>query len=92
MEFDYCAENASRTNFINARRKFEAWGYRLPNVIFWNVASRNRQQPVELNEQGVALVSGATPQIFSMVAGDDLSPYKIMTDTLLSERYAKISA
>lgn len=92
MEFDSCIDSASETNFENAKKKYEAHGYRLPQVIFWNVASRNRQQPVTENEQGVALVSGATPRLFSMIAGGILSPYAFMTDVLGSERYAKISA
>ncbi len=36
----------------------------LPKVVFWNVASRNMQSPVEMNEQGVTLVSGCNPRIF----------------------------
>jgi hypothetical protein len=92
MEFDYCAEDASLTNFEYAKRIFEEAGYHLPEVVFWNVASRNRQQPVGKNEQGVALVSGCTPRIFSMVAGGNMSPWTVMMEVLQSERYAKISA
>ena len=92
MEFDACVDHASETNFNNAKKKFAAHGYALPQIIFWNVASRNRQQPVTKNEQGVALVSGATPRLFSMVAGGILSPYAWMMDVLSSERYEKIAA
>ena len=92
MEFNYCMQNAEVTNFENAKAKYAAHGYRLPEVIFWNVASRNRQQPVTQNEQGVALISGVTPRIFSMVAGGELSPYKFMKEIINGERYAKISA
>ena len=95
MEFDCCAEDASLTNFEYAKRLFEEAGYRLPRVVFWNVASRNRQQPVRQNEQGVALVSGCTPRLFSMLAEGSLShltPYQLMLDVLGSERYEKIVA
>lgn len=92
MEFDECVDNASEVNFENAKRKFAAHGYTLPQIVFWNVASRNRQQPVTQNEQGVALVSGATPRLFSMVAGNIVSPYIFMREVLESERYAKIAA
>ncbi len=92
MEFDCCVQNANATNFENAKRKFEAFGYDLPQIVFWNVASRNRQQPVTMNEQGVALVSGATPRLFSMVAGELATPYALMMEILSSERYAKICA
>lgn len=92
MEFNSCVRNASLTNFKNAKRRFAEHGYRLPQIVFWNVASRNRNQPVTKNEQGVALVSGCTPRLFSMVAGGALSPYSVMMDILQSERYAKVSA
>lgn len=92
MEFDQCVMDASETNFQRARRRFEANGYRLPDVVFWNVASRNCQQPVTMNEQGVQLVSGVTPQLFSLIAGGNYTPYSFMIKTLMSERYEKIVA
>ena len=92
MEFDSSVDHASETNFQNARKKFAAHGYRLPQILFWNVASRHRQQPVTQNEQGVALISGVTPRIFSMVAGEILSPYTFMMEVLRSKRYAPIAA
>ena len=92
MEFDCCAEDAEMTNFEYARKQFEGHGYKLPEVVFWNVASRTRQQPVTMNEQGVALVSGCTPRIFSMIAGGAMSPYTVMMDVLGSKRYEAIAA
>ncbi|MBR2335346.1 MAG: DUF2828 family protein [Clostridia bacterium] len=92
MEFDYCTNDASLTNFEYAKKLFENAGYKLPDIVFWNVASRNRQQPVTKNEQGVALVSGFTPRLFSMVAGGKLNPYAFMLEVVESERYAKIVA
>lgn len=95
MEFNACVKNAGTTNFNNAKAKFEAAGYKLPEVVFWNVASRNRQQPVTKNEQGVALVSGCTPRLFSQVVDGSLAamtPYEFMLDILGGERYEKIAA
>jgi len=92
MEFDYCTEDCSLTNFEYAQRLFEEHGYQLPEVMFWNVASRNQQQPVKINDQGVALVSGCNPRIFSMLKAGILSPYAFMMDVLGSERYATIVA
>ena len=92
MEFDRCVSNAVSTNFKNAKTKFEAHGYKLPDIVFWNVASRNRQQPVTKNEQGVALVSGCTPRLFEMVASGTMNPYAFMLEVVESERYAKIVA
>ena len=92
MEFDYCAKDASLTNFEYAKKLFAEAGYTLPEIVFWNVASRNRQQPVTKNEQGVALVSGCTPRLFEMVASGTMNPYAFMLEVVESERYAKIVA
>ena len=92
MEFNCCVRNAGATNFENAKAKFAAHGYQLPKIVFWNVQSRNTQQPVTMNEQGVALVSGCSPRIFSMVTSGNLSPMNYMLEVLGAERYAKIAA
>lgn len=92
MEFDYCTEDCSLTNFEYAQKLFSEHGYQLPDLVFWNVSSRNRQQPVKINDQGVALVSGCNPRIFSMLKAGILSPYAFMLDVLGSERYAAIVA
>ena len=92
MEFDHCVADAGVTNFEWAKREFARHGYTLPQVIFWNVDSRNNQQPVTQHENGVALVSGASPRVFKMLAGGVLSPYNFMMEVLGSERYTKIVA
>lgn len=92
MEFDLCTRNASLTNFENAKQLYAAHGYHLPKIIFWNVQSRQQQVPVKMNEQGVALVSGCSPRIFSMVISNEMDPYKFMMSVLGSERYAPIKA
>ena len=92
MEFDSCAGDAQLTNFERARKRFREHGYRLPDVVFWNVASRNSQHPVTKNEAGVSLVSGCTPRLFSMVTGGIDSPYDVMMEILGAERYAGIRA
>ena len=92
MEFDSFAAGASLTNFEYAAKLFRQAGYRLPNVVFWNVSSRNQQQPVTMNEQGVALVSGCSPRIFSMVMEGSLDPFTFMLSVIDTERYAPIRA
>ena len=92
MEFDSCTNDAGLTNFEHAKKLFEDHGYQLPKIVFWNVQSRNLQQPVRMNEQGVFLVSGCTPRIFSMVAGGKFDPVLLMKEILLSERYKPVCA
>ena len=95
MEFDSCVGGAELTNFDYAKKIFERYGYTLPRVVFWNVNSRNRQQPVTKNEAGVCLVSGLTARIFQLVASaqiEDFTPEKVMMEILNSERYVHIMA
>ena len=92
MEFDYCVAGADITNFEYAKQQFARYGYKLPQVVFWNVQSRSAQVPVTMNEQGVVLVSGCTPRLFSMVASGNYNPYDFMMEVIGSERYASIAA
>ena len=92
MEFDTCVKNSSMTNFENAKTSYAATGYKLPDLVFWNVDSRHEQQPVKENDRGVALVSGNSPRIFSMVMDGELNPYAFMLSVIDTERYAPIAA
>lgn len=94
MEFDSCAEYNGKpcTNFQLAENTFRKAGYRLPDVVFWNVASRNQQIPVKSHQSGAVLVSGSSPKIFDMVKSGDINPFRIMRDIIDSERYSAVSA
>lgn len=95
MEFDFCVEGGnSLTVFKAMRRKFTRHGYKLPDVVFWNVNSRSKagNVPVSMSQTGAALVSGCTPAIFDMALGGELSPESIMESVVNSERYAAVSA
>ncbi len=92
MEFDYCVYGGnSMPMFESMEKMYKKYGYELPNIIFWNVNSRSSNVPVKMSRTGAALVSGASPAIFDMVASGELSPEKIMNDIIMSERYAKIA-
>ncbi len=92
MEFDWCTRDASLTNFEYAGRLFARHGYKLPRLVFWNVQSRHEQQPVTVNDRGVALVSGCSPRVFSMVMEGQLDPWSFMLSVVDTERYAPIAA
>ena len=92
MEFDCCAENSCITNFEYAKKIFNQAGYKLPKVVFWNVASRNMQLPVTQNDQGVTLVSGCTSRLFEQILEDNTDPYTFMMEIIESPRYERIVA
>lgn len=92
MEFDDCTKNADVTNFELAKATYARHGYKLPSVVFWNVAARNKQVPVGRNEQGAALVSGYTPRLFGQIFDiADKTPMDLMLEIVGAERYQCIT-
>ena len=91
MEFD-CGTVPDKTVFEDAKEKFEEYGYTLPQVVYWNVCARNTQFPVTMDEHGCALVSGASPTLFSQMISHELTPYSMMEHVLSSPRYSGICA
>lgn len=74
-------------------RKFSEAGYKVPTIVYWNIQSRGGDVPVAFDKQGTALISGFSPAIMkSVLNGKNFTPYAIMDETILSERYINISA
>lgn len=90
MEFDSCAENSKMTNFEYAKRLYEKNGYKLPQLVFWQVNALSNQSPVEKDERGVVLVSGSSPTIFKTAMSPECNPYQYMLDVLNSPRYERV--
>ena len=90
MEFNQ-ASNHSESAIQMIRRIYEESGYSLPQVIFWNIQSRNKNFPVRHDESGTALISGLSPSIVkSVLGGKEMTPVSIMNETINSERYSII--
>jgi len=91
MQFNAADNTYDDTAYGNIKRIYEEKGYRLPEIVFWNLNARGGNFPVEHNNNGTALVSGFSPSILkSILKCEDLSPMKVMLDTIGSERYNKI--
>ena len=101
MEFDTCATCGNRSDYWNRKRpdsrlfnvirqRYEAVGYKLPRLVFWNVNSRTGTIPVKENDLGVALVSGFSQNVASMVMSGKLDPYECLMETLNGERYQPV--
>lgn len=72
-------------------KMYDAAGYTMPQIVYWNIQSRNGGVPVAFDKAGTALVSGFSPAIMTSLLGGDIeSPQQIMDKTILSERYAPI--
>lgn len=82
---------SGRTNFKQAQKDFEAAGYKLPTVVFWNLNARHANQPVKAGTEGSVLVSGYSPAILqSILACEEIrepTPFEVMMTALTSDRY-----
>jgi len=89
MEFDSVRGGRNETNYEAAKRKFDAAGFQLPHVVFWNVASRNSNVPTSAAQTNVTLVSGLSQSTFRYVL-EGKTPVQSMLDILNGERYSQI--
>jgi hypothetical protein len=94
MQFDSATRGGNdRVLFENIKERYARAGYKMPSLVFWNVNAYAGNQPARMTDTGVQLVSGASPSIFtSLLRGRDLTPYQLMLDKLLSDRYSVIEA
>ena len=87
MEFDcgVCCYSPRQTLMESIRDKWTKHGYIMPNLVFWNVNARNNNIPMKV-ENGITMVSGASPVTFQMVMTGKTG-YDLMMDKLNSPRY-----
>ena len=90
MEFDECAVDVDMRVFDSLKTKYQANGYDLPRLVFWNVCSRTNTIPLTQNKNGVVLVSGFSPAVLKMVYTGKLDPWECLVDTLKLPRYAPV--
>ena len=91
MQFDE-ANTSSQTALDMMREKYDDCGYKMPNIIFWNLNSYGSQAPVTFKEDGTALISGFSPAILkSILAGETFTPQSILMDAIGGERYSVVT-
>jgi len=89
MEFDVAVEG--RTNLDAIRLKYSDAGYKMPEIVFWNVDGRMGNVPASSEDSGIGLVSGFSPSILkSVLKGEIYSPQQLMLDTVDTARYSCI--
>ena len=71
---------------------YEEAGYEMPGIVYWNIQSRQDNVPTRFDEMGTALVSGFSPSIMKTILScEELTPYKMMIETIGSTRYESIT-
>ena len=89
MEFDSAADG--QTNLDSIRLKYSNAGYKMPEIVFWNVNGRLGNSPAQVRDKGIGLVSGFSPAILkSILKGEIYSPRQLMMDTVMTDRYQRI--
>lgn len=81
MQFDQAVSNKGEfeTSYDKCAELFNQVGKRIPQVIYWNVASAQSAFPVQKGKRGTALISGFSSALFkSILNGDDISPLSMM--------------
>ena len=91
MEIDACTSGGWAFYDFMARR-FSDLGYRIPNVVFWNVDSRHDVFHADASRRGVQLVGGQSASVFRQVMRCvGMTPVEAMMKTVHSERYAPVT-
>ena len=86
--WDRIAHGERRTLMENIKRKWEAAGYRMPNLVFWNVQARQDNIPMKV-EDGITMCSGFSPVLFEQIMKGKTG-YDLMMDKLNEKRYEVI--
>ena len=89
MQFDQCVKHDDSAIQMIAR-KYEAAGYTLPKVVFWNLNASYGNAPVKFDKSGTALVSGFSPAVVKPLLAGDLetfTPESVMLKTIMDDRY-----
>lgn len=92
MQFDAHEHHFGGSLFDGIKKQFEAKGYKLPRIYFWNlVGNTYKTVPMQENDNGLVLCSGFSPNIINMVmSGDIKDPYDILLHTLNGDRYKAV--
>lgn len=83
MEFDDGVQSKGGTNFSGWKKAFADKGYKLPTVIFWNVAGMTLGIPVTKYDSDVAIVSGFSVNVLeNLFTLDKYNPTDVMLEQL----------
>ena len=83
MEFDKGIYSENGTNLDGWHRSFEEAGYKLPKIIFWNVAGRTNGVPATKFDNDVAMISGFSKNILeNILTLENYTPVDVMLEQL----------
>lgn len=90
-EIGVSAYSAKKTALMECiRQKWADAGYKLPRLVWWNIASRTNTVPMQDNETGCIMCSGYSQNQFKMILSNKTGPYEVLVETLNDKRYQAI--
>ena len=85
-------KNDSWSFYDDMKHKFKKHGYEIPNVVFWNVNSRNNVFHADSDRKGVQLCSGQSATTFKqLMKCIGMTPVEMMLKVINSERYSAVT-
>lgn len=91
MEIDQA--NSGQLHSNELREMYEAAGYTMPQLIYWNAESRHNHFQTKADTQGVMLASGSSPAVFQAVMemkDYSVTPVEAMIE-VLNKNYSMIT-
>ncbi len=92
MEINQFGSRSQNTSFTSEMRsRYEAAGYKMPTLVYWNVASRDTLYHASKDDKDVRFVSGQSPSVFKALCEDkELGPIDLMLSVIDAPRYSSI--
>jgi hypothetical protein len=82
MEFDQCAMGKS-TFHAQVKADYEAAGYEMPRIVFWNVEARQNTFHAYAGDQGVKFASGQSASVFKNILENvNCTDFELMLNVL----------
>ena len=88
---DFAPLRPKRTNFEAITKKYQEAGYERPNLVWWNVDSRNTQTPITKDDDGNILISGCSPAMLSVALSGNFNPIDAMNRIIEQPRYNQVT-
>lgn len=93
MEIDGFCRGRGLDFLQEMERRFKAYGYKMPKVVFWNVEARANTYHAKATNPNVQFVSGYSASSFKDVLKTlDYDAYKAMVETLNNPIYDRVVA
>ena len=87
----FCRTGADWSFYDKMKAKYADYGYEIPNIVLWNVNSRNDVFHADATRQGVQLCSGQSASTFKqLMSSIGMTPVEMMMKVINSERYSAI--